>query len=356
MPPQHSGPPKHLLPHLFLLTLPVVFLLVSFVLSIVSTASKDWSHQLQYDPSDDSNTHVIGTVHRSPFVHCTLEPIYNSSAVNSTSNTNGTVSSDNSTDVSGDGSSSDSDDGTDPALEDIKYREHCERRNDVGSTCDNNATTTRGDGQHFCQQLNISAACLIAGCVLIGLAFVISLILFIMTAGSVFAGAAGSGGRRHEKRVGRYKLKGTQVALSYTSLFTLFLCVLGFLCLLFGSLVGANNLINLQFPQGNWYVSGTAALTDHVGPWLMGNAVGLGMGAWVLALCAVVVLPLVWELPKVGAIMGGQWEKGVQREIEREDAPLPGFTEMRQDDVRHTGMGSKERVEETRTGVGELTN
>lgn len=82
-------------------------------------------------------------------------------------------------------------------------------------------------------------------------------------------------------------------------MFTSVVSALGFLAMLFGTVLAANDLVNLQFPNGDWHTSAAANNLSQtsVSPWLLGKSVGVATAGWVLAGVGASLVGKVWPGP-----------------------------------------------------------
>jgi len=163
---------------------------------------------------------------------------------------------------------------------------------------------------------------LYAGNTLVGAALLFTIVLTAITLPSILA----NGGsyvyrsiqqpRHHGHHAPVIRRLPTHSLSAYLSLLTRLCAVFGGITLLAAMLVTANTLVNIQFPIGDWYSTGDPSVTDllsqdHVGPWMIGRAVGLCVAGSILAVIAGWIGGCVWEGPSVGVV-----EKGGRRRDE----------------------------------------
>lgn len=271
--------PSKLLPAICTL-LPLLLLIPAFTLGIYSAHSKRWSYHENYDANSNAITNIT---HRSPFISCTLETV-----------------------VPNDTSSS-------------WTKEDCSSIRKPSGLCDANATSTKTDNSHFCEQLSLSSRLLYAGLALMGAALVLGLGLTGVTLPQVIQTGSyrdrqaqvDHEGRHHHGHSEAHQRPAAQSVLAYTNLLLRLTAILGGVILFLGSILAANTLLNINFPIGDWYstsadpsVSSISAViaSDHVGPWLMGRAVSLSIAGATLAIVAGALAGMVWETPRVGVV------------------------------------------------------
>lgn len=272
-----TRPTANILPSLCTL-LPLLLLLPAFILGTYSAHSKRWSYHANYDANSNAPTNIT---HRSPFTSCTLETI-----------------------VPNDTSSS-------------WTKEDCSSIRKPSGLCDAKATSTKTDNAHFCQQLELSARLLYAGLALMGAALVLVLGLTGVTLPQVLQTGAyrdGHGereGRHHHGHSEVHQRPAAQSILAYTNLLLRLTAIFGGVILFLGSILATNTLLNINFPIGDWYSTSAdpsassiadVIASDHVGPWLMGRAVGLSIAGATLAIVAGALAGMVWEAPRVGVV------------------------------------------------------
>lgn len=274
-----SSPRTHILSATCTL-LPLLLLIPAFTLGTYSAHSKRWSYHANYDANSNAMTNIT---HRSPFISCTLETI-----------------------IPNDTSSS-------------WTKEDCSSIRKPSGLCDATATSTKTDNAHFCEQLSLSARLLYAGLALMGAALILGLGLTGLTLPQVFQTgsyrdrqAQGEReGRHHHGHVESHQRPAVQSMLAYANLLLRLTSIFGGVILFLGSILAANTLLNINFPIGDWYSNSAdpsatsisdVIANDHVGPWLMGKAVGLSVAGATLAIVAGALAGMVWETPRVGVV------------------------------------------------------
>ncbi|GIZ45486.1 hypothetical protein CKM354_000865000 [Cercospora kikuchii] len=288
-----------------LLTLLVpVILICAFSLSIAGTAGKNWAQRIE---TDFDTGQCMGINHRGPFQYCVLNLKNISSTTTTATDESATPTPTESNEVveetptEGEETTT-----TESATEsstptpvcplpqaESRYEQFCNSTTRPGGACSvrgvaslatlgrNSAT---GDSSTFCQQLKLSGSLLLAGCALIGIGMLASLILSGITLLQIF---------------GRYKAPddASSPSLGAVAVFTSIVTGLGFLAMLFGTVVGANVLVNLQFPAGDWYTSGDLVNSTAVGPWMLGKSVSLATAGWILAAVGASLVGKIWPSP-----------------------------------------------------------
>ncbi|KAF7192535.1 hypothetical protein HII31_06126 [Pseudocercospora fuligena] len=279
---------------IFLSLLVPTLMLCAFILSVVGTASKGWTYRVERDPD---SRECMGINHRGPFQYCVLVPKVESSSSSTTATATATDESAIATATEEISSSSSTSTSCPLPNSESRFKQSCTVVNSPGSACavkDSETISITGlvsngatnDSSHFCQQIRIGGALLIAGCALIGIGMLATLILSGISLLQLF---------------GRYKAPDdtSSPSIAWVSLVTSIIATLGFLAMLFGTLVSANDLVNLQSPSADWYGSGDFANSSNVGPWLIGQSVAVATAGWVLAAVGSSLITKIWPGPNV---------------------------------------------------------
>lgn len=271
-------------PAIILTTLPLLLLTPGFILTVYASYSRDWTWRKEYD----EDVAFKGISYRGPFVTCNIAANNKCSPV---------------------------------------------RTRVPGGLCKGDATS-QPDSIGFCRQLILGSQLLYAGDALLGAALLLVLILTASTLPAVMKSQTGvyvprlfgrlynplptsdveagyGHAHRHVHHHGRQSTIATSIRAAnhtvpaYLTLLTMLLSALSALLLLMGMFITVNDLVNLQYPSGDWYTTGNPSSIDIVrmdlvGQWLIGKAPGQAAAGAMLAGLATVAVALVWETPRVG--------------------------------------------------------
>ncbi|KAI5358082.1 hypothetical protein Slin15195_G064110 [Septoria linicola] len=271
-------------------------LFCAFVLSVVGTAGKSWSWRVE---KAFEGNECMGINHRGPFQYCNIALRADAPNISSTSTTTDESTEPTPTETTDSTSTDESSESSTPSVTACpnadsiaRWEEICVRATNPGGACSvkpkQYATSlgrdSTGDSSIFCQQLRISGSLLIAGCALIGIGMLASFVLAGISLLQLF---------------GRYKAPDdtSSPSIGAVSLFTSVVSGLGFLAMLFGTILAANNLVNLQYPSGDWRTTGDDANIGIIGPWLIGNSVAIATAGWVMAAVGASLVSKVWPGP-----------------------------------------------------------
>ncbi|KAI5801652.1 hypothetical protein DFH27DRAFT_64039 [Peziza echinospora] len=273
-------------PAFLVLLLPPLFLLLSFIFSLVAITSSDWAHRAEKNPADP--TELIGYNHRAPFVKCEITGTHKISYLNGT-----TITTSEQPIPAPEGSNVTS-----------SWDEHCTRKSNHRKLCEG-VYFLGEDNIQFCQQLALAGDFLIAGTVLIAIAFFLSLAILAWTVTGVFRTGyiiIRNGSHPHSvpRHVRRWAVHNPR---AYLGLALIVIAGCGAGAMAAAQTVGGNILVNLNWPQSVFYDPGDkgANVIALLGPWLGGTGIGFAGLSWLLAVLGTVIGGVaVWELPKVG--------------------------------------------------------
>jgi len=208
--------------------------------AVVATISKDWASNEQLSDAL-VNPAVICTIHRSPFWKCTVGTVYN-----------------NKTQL---------------------YNEECTRFPIFGAgktSCE----ISQGGNEHLCQQVHLAGNLLVASCVLLGVALLLSLLLCGISVSSRSKGSA------------------TPMWTGWLNLSNIVGLLTGGLTLALAQLLGVDALANWQRFNGDWIVSGSDPTSYR--PWIIGKApIVYASTGWLAAVLSIGASGLVWRIPRV---------------------------------------------------------
>lgn len=231
----------------------IILIALSFALAIATAASPRWASKRAYSNSSDLSSY-LGVIHRNPFSSCIIS-------------------------LSPPGSSSQADNQTcispqyDTSVGGLTYN--------LG-----------WDTPLLCDTLKLASNLLIAGCVLLGVALIVSLGLFafgILTPASAEPGAGATS---------RLRFFGHSLGAGPTSFVALFLFLLvipAAFCIAIAQLLGAWALLTLQLPNARFGRPGTPSF---LGAWYADQGLSLAAAAWVCAGFGALFVPLAWRLPR----------------------------------------------------------
>src|ERR1700753_3300529 len=191
--------------------LSLLLIILSFSFAIASTASRFWAISPNY--SDDNDPVLTGYQSRSPFYLC----------------------------------SSDSD----------GKKWNCTHTTKPGGICNINGGR---DTPILCQQLRISGQLLIASCVLVGVAFLVSAGLTL---------------------VSFIRRNSNSAILNYGTTFLFLLTASGATCMGIAQLLGTLGLLVLQFPNGESATS-TGDQTDILSTWTGRSGMSFAAASWIM--------------------------------------------------------------------------
>ncbi|MCJ1385952.1 hypothetical protein MMC17_009077 [Xylographa soralifera] len=283
-------------------TLPLIFSILAFSFSIVSTTSREWSQQTTYSSQEKATNwtedNALYTIYRSPFVLCS------SYIVPSTTN---------SSDPSGN-----DDDPTDPifAVNCTNFKPYgfAQTSCELAIAVTNDTYGQVGDAR-LCQQIHYAGNFAIAGSVFLGLGLLLTMGMFVATMHVVFPTrrkqndaqqaradedeAASKAAftestvhvEKHERRRRRF-----MVMSSINFVLVMFL-VVGILLTVVAQFYGILAFIQSSVNNADFATKG-GNKTQH-GPWIQGRALSVyATLGWAFAGLAAVGALSAWRLPK----------------------------------------------------------
>ncbi|MCJ1402452.1 hypothetical protein MMC11_005672 [Xylographa trunciseda] len=287
---------------LLLSTLPLIFSVLAFAFSIVSTTSREWSQQTTYSSQERvtnwTAANALYTIYRSPFVLC--------SAYIVPSTTNASDSSGN------------DDDPIDPTFgvncTNFKPYGFAQTSCELAIAVTNDTYGQVGDAR-LCQQIHYAGNFAVAGSVFLGLGLLLTMGMFIATMHVIFplrrkqhnaqhpkveGDAAASKaaftentvqGETHERRQRRF------MVMSSINLVLVLFLVVGILLTAVAQFYGVLAFIQSSVNNADFATKG-GNKTQH-GPWIQGRALSVyATLGWAFAGLAAVGALSAWRLPK----------------------------------------------------------
>lgn len=270
-------------PPVLLTFLPLILILLSFIFSLISISTPNWTYRLErnVDPVQQRAVETKGYLHRSLFFRCDFRETGNTTLP----------------------------DGTEQTI----WTEECVRANSPRDICPGTSPTGT-DNVHFCEQVVFAGRMLIVGCNFLGIAALLCFGLFFvsMRRGVWRRGYLVRRQHYHDPHLeveidgsdtpGEFLRPSVHTSTTYLAFLLLVSILIGALGVATAQTVGGNMLVNLQWPQEVYFDPSDRVLELSNGPWLVGRGINFAVVAWVLAIFAAVVVPMVWEMPKIGVL------------------------------------------------------
>lgn len=234
----------------------------SFLLSIATTASPRWASRRAYSNASNPLSYQ-GLIHRNPFGPCVI----------ALSPPNSLSQADNQTCIAP------------------------QNQINVG-----NSTYSLGwDTPLLCDTLSLTGRLLIAGCVLLGLAFIVSLGLFVF--GLLPSTPAPPAEECEPSAAEAVSASGPTIFgwspsvtfLSFAALLVFLLAIAAAFCIAIAQLLGAWALLTLQLPNARFGRPGTP---NFLGAWYADQGLSLAGAAWVCAGFGALFVALAWRMPR----------------------------------------------------------